>query len=574
MPRLPLNLPAILGKGASALEREAAEAAAREAGEAGAREAELLGREALPSTELRPAKLGDEAIDASFSHVDDAAKLAPEAEATVAGGSNALRNTAVLGGAGLIGAGLYDMATRKPEITPTDMAPKTPAAMAPQEAPEPTPEPQTDPYSNLMKRFKDDSGLRGRLEKLAFGDIKRPEIKQMDAPKEISLDVGGKTFGGAEDLQRSQDSQNLLTSFANANDGIQKGLSQAFRTQVGNSGDGLRADAKSIDDQFKQKQANQDKDPNSAASQMMRQQARNLGLANVSDNLTAEQIGKVLPQLKAQMDKRQEVEKFNIDTQNKMGEKQFEVDSRRADRATMGLSMLDRRAESQANAQDKAQAKAEMKDTDRLDKLNKTLTSEVASGRSAFGVAAKKLQSIQAVKALTAGRDPNSLDSREITEVARVLDSVLSSGQPTVAGMKKLIPESARGDIAKLAEYITNNRQAVLQGDFVKQFLKTLDREEALAGKQIQDTQSKLLGSYKDLEKKMPEKYQDVLKAQGLDKETIERAKNNEPFTPKKTVAKAGYNPNTGETQVVYTDGSKEVTKKKVEGVDYSRYNR
>jgi len=572
MPKFPLNLPALLGKGAGALEREAAEAAAREAG---AREAEILGREALPSTELRPSKLGDEAIDATFSQVDDAAKLAPEVDAAVTGGSNALRNTAVLGGAGLIGAGLYDIATRKPEITPSEMTPKSPAGMTPQEIPEPTPtpEPQSDPYSNLMKRIKDDSGLRGRLEKLAFGDIKRPEIKQMEAPKEVSLDVGGETFGGAEDLKRAQSTQNLLSSFANANDSISKGLSQAFRTQVGNSGDGLRADAKILDEQFKQKQSNQDKDPTSAASQMMRQQARNLGLANVSDNLTAEQIGKVLPQLKAQADRAYEIQKFNVDSQNKMGEKQYEVDSRRADRGISGLALLDRQAKSQADAQDKAQAKAKEAKSEGQKSLDREFAKEYNKWSSGEGASARN--QIQALKDVsdslaagevstgsTSGLMPDALTSKSLLKARSDVQSAIMSSLRAVLGAQFTEKEGQK--VIKN----TWNEQDSPQNN-MRRINRLIDNLNAQAD--AKDNKSMYFEQNGTLQGLKP-----VGKAEEFStKDLIHKSdKASNLFIPSKTVVKTQVNPKTMETKIIYSDGSEEISKKPVAGVDYSRYNK
>lgn len=149
------------------------------------------------------------------------------------------------------------------------------------------------------------------------------------------------------------------------------------------------------------------------------------------------------------------------------------------------------------------QDKADEKDIKRLDTANKLITSEVASGRSAFGVAAKNLQSIGNVKALLEGAlDPNDLDTRQVYELAKSLDRILSQSGGTISGTEHLTPDTARSRLSKLIEYVTNKRQGAQAGSFVENMSHAFDREEKQAKHQINSASKALLSSYLDLKDK------------------------------------------------------------------------
>lgn len=160
--------------------------------------------------------------------------------------------------------------------------------------------------------------------------------------------------------------------------------------------------------------------------------------------------------------------------------------------------------------------KQDQADTKRLDTLNKTLESQMASSRSGFGKDANALNTIQNVKALFEGQDLDSLDNRQVTEVARVLDRVLSGGSPTISGTEHLTPDSARMYIAKKMEYVTNKRQGAGAGDFMKSIQHTFDREEDIAKKRIKDTSQSAVGSYLDLAERNPEAWDSMMAQKNL----------------------------------------------------------
>lgn len=173
-----------------------------------------------------------------------------------------------------------------------------------------------------------------------------------------------------------------------------------------------------------------------------------------------------------------------------------------------------------AEKADQNKAKMEEKDIKRLDAANKIVTASLSRNNTAFGKSANILRSAEAIEQLV-GNNPN-LDSRQITEVARNLDAMLSSGAATISGMKKLIPSTMSGDMAKIQEYISNHPQGAGQAEFVKRMMETVEREKALAKKQIQRESKKILSSYADLQKKQPEAWNTMIQAHGLPEDMFE----------------------------------------------------
>lgn len=171
---------------------------------------------------------------------------------------------------------------------------------------------------------------------------------------------------------------------------------------------------------------------------------------------------------------------------------------------------------------EQAKAKQENVDIGRLDKANKMITASTASGRSAFGKSANILRSAEAIEVLVNQQPPGQMDSRQITELARSLDAMLSQGAATIAGTQKLIPHSMSGDAAKIAEYISNQPKGAGQAKFIKRMIETVEREKNLAHTQIKREAQKMLSSYADLAKKQPEAWKLMLREQGLPEDIFE----------------------------------------------------
>ncbi len=233
-------------------------------------------------------------------------------------------------------------------------------------------------------------------------------------------------------------------------------------------------------------------DPNSAVSQNYREFLKRYGVS-VGPGVTAQQIkDTLLPSAQ----KEQDIQEKLAATKAKVGETNTIKELARQDR-------LDKNT------------------TNRIDKAGKMLDAELASSRSAFGRSANTSQSAEKIEALVQGIDPNDLDKRQITEIARNLDGMLANGQPTISGMNKLIPSSWQGDASKIAEYITGIPKGAQQAEFVNRLMSTVSREKALARKQLAETQSKILGPYNDLKDQAV--FQEMLRMKGIPSDVFEK---------------------------------------------------
>lgn len=279
-------------------------------------------------------------------------------------------------------------------------------------------------------------------------------------------------------------------------------------------------------EQYKLKQANEANDPNSGLSQGMRDYMQKLGYP-VSPNSSAAHIQSVLPFIFKDVEAKQQQAahaadlKNRLDVAQKMKETQLEQSK---------ILNSQRKQDKQEALADKKQEKLSKEDTDRLDKLNKNITAETASSRSAFGQAARNHQSVENAKALLDGSlDPNELDTRQVYELTKTLDRVLSQAGGSVAGTEHLTPDTARSRLSKLIEFVTNKRQGAQAGSFIKTFSDTLDREQDLAKKQMFRTQKSLLGNTRDLQKRHPQEFSDILTQHGLPSDIFEQKIEEEP---------------------------------------------
>lgn len=185
--------------------------------------------------------------------------------------------------------------------------------------------------------------------------------------------------------------------------------------------------------------------------------------------------------------------------------------SREAREARKEEQQLRREALAEAKEERKT-SKDETQANKDFTKMSEKLTSELASSRSSFGKSAGILRSSEALETFVKDIDPKDITTRQIYEIARGLDAMLSQGAATISGTKKLIPETFSGDASKIAEYILGLPKGARQQAFIKQMMETVHREKTLASTQIQRTQKKILSGYSHLKKIDPERYNQTLK--------------------------------------------------------------
>jgi hypothetical protein len=309
-----------------------------------------------------------------------------------------------------------------------------------------------------------------------------------------------------KDAQARRDQQVMVNQLGKAGELIGTGIGGTGNRGIVTKGMGApifdenikQADKKVQD--VKDQVAMESHDANSPSSAFFRKFLKDKYNVNVPDGMSASSLEKFLPPLMATEAKKAVLEQHRLDFQARIAESRAKT------------------AEANSWKEKNFDAKQETQDTGRFDKMGKILTGEIASSRSPFGTATKTVQSVQRAEALANRfKDPNDLTTNEIGELSRVLDSVLSNGQPTVSGMNKLMPTAAVGDANKIASYITGLPRGAQMGAFVKRTLESLKTERELGIKQMKETQGKLLGSFSDLKDKNPDKWNTVLRKQGID---------------------------------------------------------
>lgn len=188
-------------------------------------------------------------------------------------------------------------------------------------------------------------------------------------------------------------------------------------------------------------------------------------------------------------------------------------------------------------------AKEDQNTTKRFDEAGKRIAAEIASSRSALGRNAAISNSAEKMEAMVGGRDPNTLSTREIYEMAKTLDGMLAVGMPSVTGVGKLIPKTAAGDLASINEYVSNQVKGANAKAFVDNMMKTIGREKQVAQDQISRGKSEILGSYSDLPKKDPEKWATLMRQHNLP---------NDLFAEKQEKSAGG---KSGKVKVISPDG-------------------
>jgi hypothetical protein len=332
-----------------------------------------------------------------------------------------------------------------------------------------------------------------------------------DTPKGRTLDFGtGKFKDTAAGLEEAQNRQNQLIGageLGKAGALIGAGFAQVQPSKEALAGyDSQIAQAKDVVPQYLAQMEKQKNEPDSPLSQGMRQFMSSFGF-NVTGDATADELMKLSPLAEKYYQQTQQ----ELARKDNLAEKGREFDLRSQDLAL-------RRADLHGKDLDRQDAKLQAATTKRVDTLNKMITAEVASSRSAFGGAAKTLQAVDNVQALLNGEtDLNNLDSRQVVEISRVLDRVLSNGSPTISGSEHLTPQAINDRVAKQLEFWTSKRHGANMGDFVASQAATLQREKDQATKQMQNTQRALLGSYSDI--KDDPRVQSVLASHGIPEE-------------------------------------------------------
>lgn len=339
--------------------------------------------------------------------------------------------------------------------------------------------PKSDGAINKTPKKSDTQSLADLLAQEPQGE------KYADVQKRKQLAILANELGSAGDI----------IGGAIAHNGPNEAAQKLFKNNI--------AGAESITNDFKDKKAMEEQDPNSAVSQNYRKFLERYGVS-AGPGITAAQVKATL--LPAAEKESLLKERLQAQRENK----------------EMQLEYLKAHKEQTKVAQDlKRQDMLDKQATQDVLKANKLISSEIASSRSSFGRAANTHQAAEKILAMVQDIDPNDLNNRQITEIARNLDGMLSNGQPTISGLTKLLPKSAQGDFAKIKEYISNIPKGAQQGAFVQNMIDTVNREKGLADRQVRKTQGELLSGFNKY-KDHPE-MQQMLRMRGLPLDIFEK---------------------------------------------------
>lgn len=171
-------------------------------------------------------------------------------------------------------------------------------------------------------------------------------------------------------------------------------------------------------------------------------------------------------------------------------------------------------AAKEASVKEKSDADAEKQFT----KFGEKIESGLASSRSPLGRTRIVQQRGEAVQALIdqVKNQKGGPDSRQMQEIARSMDAMLSGGVGTITGTQELIPHTLRGKFASLEEYIANKPSGLENKEFLNRVEDTIKRETALSKRQQADIMKGVQSAYSHLSKKDPERFQQVLEEKGL----------------------------------------------------------
>ena len=141
-----------------------------------------------------------------------------------------------------------------------------------------------------------------------------------------------------------------------------------------------------------------------------------------------------------------------------------------------------------------------------------------------MGTAAKRVQVSGALRKLVEkpdGSGLNLMDSRQIYELARGLDAMLSAGAATISGTEHLIPSTFQGGLAQYWEKLKNEPQPGAQQEFVERMYETIVREQAYWDEQVKAMAKARLGSLKPQFQRYPDSTAAAMEEYGINAEDV-----------------------------------------------------
>lgn len=140
--------------------------------------------------------------------------------------------------------------------------------------------------------------------------------------------------------------------------------------------------------------------------------------------------------------------------------------------------------------------------------------------RNAYGIAQIGLDRSNRIEGLVSRYKDFNLTKQETEELAIGLNSLLQgSNQSAQKQVKELIPNTIRGNVAKMTEWLFNTPQGLNQQEIIKRLYSNVEREKEVFRLQIYDKAAAKLAKYGDVEKNNPEAWANILQSRGIDPE-------------------------------------------------------
>lgn len=216
---------------------------------------------------------------------------------------------------------------------------------------------------------------------------------------------------------------------------------------------------------FEERVAKEKSDPKSAYSTGVRDLLFKTTGRKLPDSMSGEQVAKFAPSIVSLYETDEKLKEKNIEAQMRHEDTRFKYAELKAGKA-------------------EAEKIKDSKDAMKLyTKIAHDSNPGTASSRNTMGRMSMIMQKSKAIQALIdqVTTQKNWSDPRQVYEIAKSVDAMLSGSLGTVTGTHELIPETLRGKLASYQEYITNKPAGLDNKAFIKRIEETVKREASTA---------------------------------------------------------------------------------------------
>lgn len=164
-----------------------------------------------------------------------------------------------------------------------------------------------------------------------------------------------------------------------------------------------------------------------------------------------------------------------------------------------------------------AEAKQTAEDTKRFDKLGTLLDSSGARSGN-FGKSGAMIQAADRVDALFKQYPDGNIPKAQSTELATAVAAMVGGGSvQSQHQLDAVTPSSVKGDANATIGWLLNEPRGMEQQAFMKNLQESAAREREVAQEQIDAVKAQRLGAFADLAKRNPDRFNQIIRAAGMD---------------------------------------------------------